>query len=1156
MNHAIECRCFSGFFGNPYIECQQQIGCRTDTECNSYEACINGQCQSPCQCSKFAICDVMNHVAQCKCPAGYTGNPLIGCLPPSNPCDPNPCGLEALCELDRGNPICFCPKGLTGNPFKKCIPEGNECQPNPCGPNSGCRIVQDTPSCFCLPEYEGQPPHTPCALPQNPCEPSPCGPNTQCSLLSNGYAKCTCLTGYIESPNTIRGCVEPKNPCDPNPCGLGAVCDSTRNPVCYCPEQTVGNPYRSCAQPVIVPEFCKPGPCGPNADCYVANNREECFCRSGYVGDPYSNCREIPRSVCEPNPCGFGAQCIVSPDGNSACRCPDGMSGDPTGVSGCHSHECIVDDDCPYNRACLGYKCRDPCPGSCGVGAYCRVEKHHPVCFCNDGLTGNPLTRCSVLSDPIPSKNPCQPSPCGMNTNCQVLNRRAVCSCAYGFLGDPQSGCRPECTINSDCSFNMACINRKCVNPCDETICGVNAKCEVENHTPSCSCLDKYMGDPFYQCTMPPPVTEPREPCHVNPCDPNSVCQPYGNDVAICDPCTGPNAFAYAHCRPECLTNADCAFDKACLGQKCQDPCPGSCGHGAYCTVVNHNPMCSCPKGLYGNPFEHCAPPTYLPQDKIETCDTIRCGENAECRMLNGILACVCRKDFYGDPLLGCRPECVISPDCPSNKACMNNKCVDPCQNSCGINARCQVVNHNPVCYCTPDQIGNPLVQCSMYRDPIVPAMPRNPCDPSPCGPNSRCLLSPEGFAICSCLPEYRGSPPVCQPECRISAECALNRACANLKCVDPCPGTCGLGAYCEVINHNPICSCPSGQEGDPFISCDYPEEKFAPELPRNPCAPSPCGPNSICHVNQGHPVCSCSPNFIGSPPYCRPECVVSDECPQDKACIKEKCQNPCKNICGHNADCHVIAHAAHCSCSPGYQGDAFIGCTKTPMIYPMETYDPCNPTPCGGNAQCSEINGAARCTCIPPYRGDPYTSGCRPECIYNSDCPNHLTCTNQHCRDPCIGVCGSNTECSVINHIPTCVCYQGYRGDPFSGCRVEPDRPAPTPSNPCQPSPCGSNSLCRVVDGRATCSCQPNYFGVPPHCRPECIVSSECGQHQACINQKCKDPCPGTCGLQAQCQVVNHNPICSCPNNYIGDPFERCQPKRKYSEHKCTDNF
>lgn len=120
VNHGIDCRCFSGYTGNPYVECGRQLGCRSNDECSSNSACINGKCQSPCQCGNYALCDVENHKATCKCPPGYTGNPSIGCSPPSNPCMPNPCGVNALCELDRGNPICYCPKGLTGNPFKNC----------------------------------------------------------------------------------------------------------------------------------------------------------------------------------------------------------------------------------------------------------------------------------------------------------------------------------------------------------------------------------------------------------------------------------------------------------------------------------------------------------------------------------------------------------------------------------------------------------------------------------------------------------------------------------------------------------------------------------------------------------------------------------------------------------------------------------------------------------------------------------------------------------------------------------------------------------------------------------------------------------------------------------------------------------------------------
>jgi hypothetical protein len=107
---------------------------------------------------------------------------------------------------------------------------------------------------------------------------------------------------------------------------------------------------------------------------------------------------------------------------------------------------------------------------------------------------------------------------------------------------------------------------------------------------------------------------------------------------------------------------------------------------------------------------------------------------------------------------------------------------------------------------------------------------------------------------------------------------------------------------------------------------------------------------------------------------------------------------------------------------------------------------------------------------------------------------------------------------------------------------------------NPCLSSPCGPYSVCRVVSGHAVCSCQAGHVGSPPTCRPECILSTECPQDKACINQKCVDPCPGTCGLNARCQVVNHNPICTCTLGFTGDPFVRCI--KEESKHYLSSAF
>ncbi len=71
--------------------------------------------------------------------------------------------------------------------------------------------------------------------------------------------------------------------------------------------------------------------------------------------------------------------------------------------------------------------------------------------------------------------------------------------------------------------------------------------------------------------------------------------------------------------------------------------------------------------------------------------------------------------------------------------------------------------------------------------------------------------------------------------------------------------------------------------------------------------------------------MCSCKANYIGSPPYCRPECVISQECPRDRACVNEKCVDPCIGACGANSKCDVVNHTPFCSCLAGYEGDAFI---------------------------------------------------------------------------------------------------------------------------------------------------------------------------------------------------------------------------------------
>lgn len=120
-----------------------------------------------------------------------------------------------------------------------------------------------------------------------------------------------------------------------------------------------------------------------------------------------------------------------------------------------------------------------------------------------------------------------------------------------------------------------------------------------------------------------------------------------------------------------------------------------------------------------------------------------------------------------------------------------------------------------------------------------------------------------------------------------------------------------------------------------------------------------------------------------------------------------------------------------------------------------------------------------------------------------------------------------------------------------ISAVVIEPDQPTQS----CFPSPCGPYSVCELEGPRVVCSCQKGYFGKPPNCHPECLVNGECPPNKACIREKCLDPCQGTCGVNAVCNAINHQAICSCPPGYTGDPFETCS-KIPGKEHADTFLF
>ena len=103
--------------------------------------------------------------------------------------------------------------------------------------------------------------------------------------------------------------------------------------------------------------------------------------------------------------------------------------------------------------------------------------------------------------------------------------------------------------------------------------------------------------------------------------------------------------------------------------------------------------------------------------------------------------------------------------------------------------------------------------------------------------------------------------------------------------------------------------------------------------LPPNPCQSHPCGPNSICRPSGGRAECSCVSGAIGTAPDCRPECLISSDCPVSRNCVNRLCVDPCAGACAVNAQCRVVNHSPVCSCQQGFQGNGYSQCRPIPVV-------------------------------------------------------------------------------------------------------------------------------------------------------------------------------------------------------------------------------
>lgn len=262
--------------------------------------------------------------------------------------------------------------------------------------------------------------------------------------------------------------------------------------------------------------------------------------------------------------------------------------------------QCTLDTDCPPAKACISGQCKDPCgqPDACGERALCQSKAHMAVCSCPQCYVGKPQVAChrdpACIADMVHScrwdsdcedelacdkekatcYDPCThgSAVCEDNKTCEVRKHRPICICKFGFMVNSvgEFVCAPgpvECQLDDGCPRDLACINRRCVDPClFHQPCPPNKQCQVMNHQPVCFCLK--------DCTP---------------------------SISIC------------------LNDEGCAPTEACVSYQCVDPCTShGCLGDSPCYVEDHKPLCKfCPPGFTVDPKIGCVKgkaPSWVPR--------------------------------------------------------------------------------------------------------------------------------------------------------------------------------------------------------------------------------------------------------------------------------------------------------------------------------------------------------------------------------------------------------------------------------------------------------------------------------------------------------------------------------------------------------------
>ena len=184
----------------------------------------------------------------------------------------------------------------------------------------------------------------------------------------------------------------------------------------------------------------------------------------------------------------------------------------------------------------------------------------------------------------------------------------------------------------------------------------------------------------------------------------------------------------------------------------------------------------------------------------INPCEFTQCGNNAECFVEHRRPRCKCNQGFQGNPYDRC-----IAVGCSHDEDCADNEICDPyhnCQrlcssNPCVIGAECQARRHEETCVCKPPREGDGYVYCQLRK--LI-------------------FFKNEGQIANRLMPMIKlAVVPNVEPECKVDRDCPHDQSCVGAKCHPLCRGTCSGDLECSVIEdqytgqRSVSCSCREG---------------------------------------------------------------------------------------------------------------------------------------------------------------------------------------------------------------------------------------------------------------------------------------------------------------------------------------------------------